>query len=82
MVSREFAKFLEPLLFPVKLYELAHSEQVRSVYWSADGVAVKLNTELLSKEVFRPEIFNVADHKHVFRQLSYYGFTRTVREGK
>lgn len=82
MVSKEFAKYLETLLFPVKLYELAHSDEVKSVFWSSDRIAVKLNTEILGKECFRPEIFNVADHKHVFRQLSYYGFTRTVREGQ
>lgn len=81
MVSKEFAKYLEPLLFPVKLYELAQSDEAKSVYWSRDGIAVKLNTEILGQECFRPEIFNVADHKHVFRQLSYYGFCRTERKG-
>ena len=82
MVSTALAKYLNNLLFPVKLYELAHSEEVKSVSWSEDGKCVKLDIDVLGEECFRPEIFNVADHKHVFRQLSYYGFCRTQRVGR
>lgn len=81
MVSRSFARELEPLLFPIKLYKLASSEEVKSIQWSRKGTAIKLNAKTV-KECFVTGVFHVNDHKHVFRQLSYYGFHRISKDGE
>ncbi|GIY46820.1 hypothetical protein CEXT_722471 [Caerostris extrusa] len=73
MVSEKLAKSMEGASFPTKIFILAHSSEISSITWSKSGNSVLVH-KINVKECFMPQIFNVKNTLHLYRQFVYYNF--------
>ena len=77
------ASVFPSLSFPQKLWVLAESENVKSVWWGLGGNCLVIEEELFLVEVLAKEgpvkAFGCTSMKSFVRQLNHYGFTKVSR---
>ncbi|XP_021242558.1 heat shock transcription factor, Y-linked-like [Numida meleagris] len=78
------ASVFPSLNFPQKLWVLAESENVKSIWWGLGGSCLVIEEELFLVEVLAKEgpvrAFGCTSIKSFVRQLNYYGFTKVPRD--
>ncbi|OXB84564.1 UNVERIFIED_CONTAM: hypothetical protein H355_008040 [Colinus virginianus] len=74
------ASVFTSLSFPQKLWVLAESGEVKSVWWGLGGNCLVIEEELFLVEVLAREgamrVFGCTSIKSFVRQLNHYGFTK------
>ncbi|XP_019472439.1 heat shock transcription factor, X-linked-like [Meleagris gallopavo] len=78
------ASVFSALSFPQKLWVLAESDQVKSIWWGHGGNCLVIEEQLFMVEVLAKEApvraFGCTGMKSFVRQLNRYGFTKVPRD--
>uniref|UniRef100_A0A8C9FQK6 HSF-type DNA-binding domain-containing protein n=1 Tax=Pavo cristatus TaxID=9049 RepID=A0A8C9FQK6_PAVCR len=78
------ASVFSPLSFPQKLWVLAESDQVKSIWWGHAGTCLVIEEQLFMVEVLAKEApvraFGCTSMKSFVRQLNRYGFTKVPQD--